>query len=199
TSWLKEKDVPAIYGVDTRVLTKKIQERGSMLGKLLARNPAAHSGRRLVIDTSLSATPSRASLPNSRSSWREDYLHLLHPSGRPIRVLFLDVGMKYNQIWCFINRGVEIKVLPWDYDFLSALEPYDGLFMSNGPGDPTLVSQTIARLSEAMERADKPIFGIQCLEHQLMALAAGATTSKMKYRNRGHTLTESALCRRSDI
>lgn len=215
-AWLKENGVPAIYGVDTRVLTKKIREKGSMLGKLLARNPGAHASRRLAINPPPSAAPSRASSPNSRSSWREDYLDipfsdpnrtnlvaavsiteprfykalgtpLLHPSGRPLRVLVLDVGMKYNQIRCFINRGVELKILPWNYDFLSESEPYDGLFVSNGPGDPTMVKETIARLSRAMERADRPIFGI-CLGHQLMALAAGATTSKMKYGNRGHNI-----------
>ncbi|KAJ3989224.1 hypothetical protein F5890DRAFT_1487470 [Lentinula detonsa] len=215
-TWLKENGVPAIYGVDTRVLTKKIREKGSMLGKLLARNRGAHTGRRLVINPPTSATPSRASSPNSSSAWREDFIDipfsnpnqknlvaavsiteprfykalgtpLLHPSGRPLRVLVLDVGMKYNQIRCFINRGIELKVLPWDYDFLSESEPYDGLFVSNGPGDPTMVTETIARLSKAMERADRPIFGI-CLGHQLMALAAGATTSKMKYGNRGHNI-----------
>ncbi|KAF9072427.1 hypothetical protein BDP27DRAFT_1391368 [Rhodocollybia butyracea] len=212
-AWLKENGVPAIYGVDTRSLTKKIREKGSMLGKLLARNPDASLGRRLAIKPPPS---SRASSPNSTSSWREDYLDipfrdpnhvnlvaavsiteprlykavgtpLLHPSGRPLRVLVVDVGMKYNQIRCFINRGVELKVVPWNYDFLSESEPYDGLFVSNGPGDPTMVKETVARLAKAMERADRPIFGI-CLGHQLMALAAGATTSKMKYGNRGHNI-----------
>ncbi|KAF5378956.1 hypothetical protein D9757_008752 [Collybiopsis confluens] len=212
-TWLKENDVPAIYGVDTRVLTKKIREKGSMLGKLLARNPSATAGRRLSLNPLAS---SRAPSPNSTGSWREDYLDipfsdpnqvnlvaavsitkprlyehigtpLLHPSGRPIRVLALDVGMKYNQIRCFINRGVQLKVVPWDYDFLADSEPYDGLFISNGPGDPTMVPEAIARLKKAMERADRPIFGI-CLGHQLLALAAGATTSKMKYGNRGHNI-----------
>lgn len=211
-AWLKESGIPAIYGVDTRVLTKKIREKGSMLGKLLARTPGTSIGRKLPIQQNLS----RSSSPNSSPSWREDYLDIpfsdpnqanlvavvsitvprlykpvtkpvLHPSGRPLRVLALDVGMKYNQIRCFVNRGVELKVLPWNYDFLSESEPYDGIFVSNGPGDPTMVKETISRLSKFMERADRPIFGI-CLGHQLIALAAGATTSKMKYGNRGHNI-----------
>ncbi|KAF5373135.1 hypothetical protein D9758_001533 [Tetrapyrgos nigripes] len=214
-AWLKENDVPAIYGVDTRVLTQKIREKGSMLGKILSRRPGNAAGRSVTQNFTPIQSSSRATSPHSASSWREDYVGVpftdpnqlnlvaavsitsprlykpttkprLHPSGRPLRVLTIDVGMKFNQIRCFINRGVELKVVPWDYDFLSDSE-YDGLFISNGPGDPTMVKETIARLSKAMERADRPIFGI-CLGHQLLALAAGATTSKMKYGNRGHNI-----------
>jgi len=95
--------------------------------------------------------------------------------------------MKYNQIRCFIQRGVELKVVPWNYDFLSDVEPYDGIFVSNGPGNPIFATETIQHLSKAMELGEWPIFGI-CLGHQLIALAAGAKTSKMKYGNRGHNI-----------
>ncbi|KIY73951.1 carbamoyl-phosphate synth [Cylindrobasidium torrendii FP15055 ss-10] len=217
-AWLKENGVPALYGVDTRLLTKKIREQGSMLGKLLARKPTSPAGRRLSLKTPTpSAAPSRASSPHGGPvHWREDYVDVpfsdpnqlnlvakvsitkpriyeptsaprLHPSGRPLRVLVIDVGMKFNQIRCFIERGVQLKVVPWDYDFLKDSEPYDGLFISNGPGDPSMLTETIGRLSKALKEASTPIFGI-CLGHQLLALAAGATTSKMKYGNRGHNI-----------
>lgn len=214
-TWLKENGVPAMYGIDTRALTKKIREKGSMLGKILARRPDASPGRVRAL-VAASAAPSRAASPSLTPAWREDYMDIpfsdpnqtnlvalvstsrpriyaptteprTHPSGRPLRVLAIDVGMKYNQIRCFIDRGVELKVVPWDYDFLLEAEPYDGIFLSNGPGDPTTLQSTISNLSKAMEKADRPIFGI-CLGHQLMALAAGATTSKMKYGNRGHNI-----------
>lgn len=219
-AWLKESGVPAIYGVDTRVLTKKIREQGSMLGRVLAKrlDPHVVAGRALVPN---SQPASRAASPGSLSSspnWREEYIDVplrdpnqdnlvavvstaspkvykpviaprMHPvEDRPLRVVAVDVGMKYNQIRCFTHRGVELKVVPWDYDYLAeSEEPFDGLFVSNGPGDPTMVEPTIVRLATAMEKADRPIFGI-CLGHQLLALAAGASTSKMKYGNRGHNI-----------
>ena len=213
-AWLKENGVPAIYGVDTRALTKKIRENGSMLAKVLARKPQAPRGRlRSLVPESQPV--SRSSSPPSLS-WREDYLDIpfhdpnqdnlvaavslpsprifqptikprLHPSGRTIRIIAVDVGMKYNQIRCFTNRGVELKVVPWNYDFAQDPEPYDGLFVSNGPGDPSMLTITIAALAHVMQKGDKPIFGI-CLGHQLLALATGAKTSKMKYGNRGHNI-----------
>lgn len=218
-SWLKENGIPAIYGVDTRALTKKIREKGSMLGRILCRKSTGNPDRfRALIPSSqpASRTQSRAQSQDSQS-WREDYIEidfrdpnqenlvsavsitesklykpqgsiLSHPSGRPIRILAIDVGMKYNQIRCFISRGTELKVVPWNYDFLADNEdPYDGIFVSNGPGDPTVLSETITRLRKAMGTISLPIFGI-CLGHQLLALAAGASTSKMKYGNRGHNI-----------
>jgi len=83
---------------------------------------------------------------------------------------------------------VEVEVVPWDYDFpkLAASE-YDGLFISNGPGDPSMLGKTVKNIQIAMEDGKTPVFGI-CLGHQLLARAAGCTTSKMKYGNRGHNI-----------
>jgi carbamoyl-phosphate synthase/aspartate carbamoyltransferase len=215
-AWLKENGVPAIYGVDTRALTKRIREKGSMLGRILARKADTPVGRSRFFSP-VSQPSSRAPSPTGASNWREEYIDVayndpnainlvdqvsikqprvypptvaprLHPSGRPLRVIAVDVGMKYNQIRCFTKRGVEVKVVPWDYNFnMSEEDAFDGLFLSNGPGDPTMVPTTIERIRRAMDKADRPIFGI-CLGHQLLALAAGARTSKMKYGNRGHNI-----------
>jgi carbamoyl-phosphate synthase/aspartate carbamoyltransferase len=93
--------------------------------------------------------------------------------------------MKYNQLRCFLKRGVEVLVCPWDYDFRS--ETYDGLFISNGPGDPAIMEPTVKRIAAALSENRTPVFGI-CLGHQLLARAAGAKTVKLKFGNRGHNI-----------
>lgn len=113
---------------------------------------------------------------------------LKHPSGRPVRVLCLDVGFKFNQLRCLLARGVEVLVVPWDYDFPTlAGKDYDGLFVSNGPGDPATLSATVQNLSKTIAEGRVPVFGI-CLGHQLISRAVGAKTMKMKFGNRGHNI-----------
>lgn len=114
-----------------------------------------------------------------------------HPSGRNLRIVVLDVGMKFNQIRCFTKRGVELKVLPWN-SHLPDPEPHDGLFISNGPGDPSTLSSVVEHIRNAINGAKYPIFGI-CLGHQLLSLAAGAKTEKMKFGNRGHNIPSTDL------
>ncbi|KZV98927.1 carbamoyl-phosphate synth [Exidia glandulosa HHB12029] len=215
--WLQESGVPAIYGVDTRALTKKIREKGSMLGRILARRADAQplADERAHAAKARSGLASRGGSPPWKEDWRASYIdapfrdpnsenlvavvstietrlykpdaapRLNSTSGKPLRVVAVDVGMKYNQIRCFTKRGVELKVVPWDYDFVS--EECDGIFVSNGPGDPQMATKTIEHLRAVLQKGDMPIFGI-CLGHQLLAIAAGATTSKMKYGNRGHNI-----------
>lgn len=105
-------------------------------------------------------------------------------NGSP-RICAVDCGLKLNQIRCFIKRGVRIDVVPWN----AKLDPknFDGLFLSNGPGDPQMCAETVANIKKVIKTSSKPIFGI-CLGHQLLATAAGCTTYKMKYGNRGHNL-----------
>ncbi|KAF9970688.1 hypothetical protein BGZ73_006562 [Actinomortierella ambigua] len=200
--WLKDNNIPAIYGIDTRAMTKKIRSKGVMLGKILF--PTS-----VVGPSKVSASPSDPAWmadyqnvewvdPNARNlvaevSLKEPKIYspdpakaLLGPNGKPLRILAVDVGMKFNQLRCFVSRGVEVKVVPWDYDF-NADKDYDGLFISNGPGDPVMASVTIGHLAKALEIARTPIFGI-CLGHQLLALASGAKTEKLKYGNRGHNI-----------
>ncbi|CAK7198527.1 Carbamoyl-phosphate synthase [Sporothrix eucalyptigena] len=119
---------------------------------------------------------------------------LLHPSGRVLRILCLDVGMKYNQLRCFLKRGVEVLVCPYDYDLerAAAANEYDGLFLSNGPGDPAMLDATVKNIAAVLAKNETPVFGI-CLGHQLLARASGARTTKMKFGNRGQNIPCTSL------
>lgn len=97
-------------------------------------------------------------------------------------VVLVDCGVKYNIIRCLLKRGVKVKRVPWDYDFTS--EECDGIFLSNGPGDPAQCEKTIENIRKVLDK-NIPIMGI-CLGNQLMARAAGAETYKLKYGHRSH-------------
>lgn len=166
-AWLKENKIPAIYGVDTRALTKKLREQGTMLGKIIVDNKDVPF-----------YDPSRENLV-ARVSTREV---TTYGKGK-YKILLVDCGVKYNIIRYLLQRDTTVIRVPWDYP-LDTLE-YDGLFISNGPGDPKLCDVTIDNLRKQMTNDDRPVFGI-CLGNQLMALASGADTYKLKYGHRSH-------------
>lgn len=106
-------------------------------------------------------------------------------SGSP-RICAVDCGLKLNQVRCFVKRGARVDVVPWDHSLND--NEYDGLFLSNGPGDPVMCKKTVENIRNVVNGGTKkPIFGI-CLGHQLLATAIGAKTYKLLYGNRGHNL-----------
>ncbi len=163
--WLKEKRIPAISGIDTRALTIRIRKHGVMLGKIIVNDEETEF-----------CDPNKENLVNSVSRKRP-----LELGDGKHRIIVLDCGIKNNILRCLLSRDVSLSVVPWDYDF--SREDYDGLFISNGPGDPTMCGPAIEHIKAAMEMG-KPAFGI-CLGNQLLALAAGAKTYKLKYGHRG--------------
>lgn len=166
--WLKEQKVPGIYGIDTRELTKVLREHGSMLGIIV---PDGETRNFPVEDPNL---VNQVALVSCKEVIR--YGH------GDKKVVLVDCGVKNNILRCFIRRGVELIRVPWDYDF-NTLD-YDGLFISNGPGNPALCGVTVAHIREALKK-DKPIFGI-CMGNQLLSVAGGASTYKLKYGHRSH-------------
>lgn len=164
--WLRRNKVPGVYGIDTRALTKRIREKGAMLGKL--EPEGSETG---FYD------PNKVNLVAEVSTSEKK----VYGSGK-YRIVLVDCGVKYNIIRNLLKRDTTIIRVPWNYDFHK--EEYDGLFLSNGPGDPKMCDITIANIRKSFGQ-DKPVFGI-CLGNQLMALASGADTYKLKYGHRSH-------------
>ena len=164
--WLREQHVPGICGIDTRALTRLIREEGAMPGRIDVEgchSEDGEAGRRSLVET---------------VSCREV---LRYGAGKK-RVVLVDCGVKHNILRCLIGRGIEVVRVPWNYDFTGM--DYDGLFLSNGPGDPAVCTETIGHIRTALT-GDRPVFGV-CLGSQLMALAAGAKTFKLPYGHRSH-------------
>ncbi len=163
--WLKDYNIPGIFNIDTRKLTKILREKGSMPGKI-------------IFDEEVeSYDPNEYNLVEQVSIKEKE----VYGNGK-YKILLIDCGVKYNIIRYLLERDTTVIRVPWDYDFLD--EEYDGLFISNGPGDPKQCDITIKNLNKAFKK-DVPIFGI-CLGNQLMGLAAGADTYKLKYGHRSH-------------
>lgn len=183
-TWLREQKVPGLFGIDTRALTKHLRRYGSMLGKIIidgdtepeAYDPNVHnliaetSCREAVVYTSLTERPTP--LP----------AELLPDEAGRKTVVLVDCGIKHNIIRCLLRRGLRVVRVPWDYDFNKV--PHDGLFVSNGPGNPDFAGITVEHLRTAL-RVGRPICGI-CMGNQLLAKAAGAITYKLKYGHRSH-------------
>jgi len=166
SEWLSEHNVPGIYGIDTRELTKKLRERGTMLGKIVYDNEDIEfedpNNRNLVAEVSLKEP-------------------IVYKKGKK-KIILIDCGAKNSIIRAFLRRNITVIRCPWDYDFLT--EKVDGIVISNGPGDPKMCQPTIDNVRRALER-NVPILGI-CLGSQILALAAGANTYKLKYGHRSH-------------
>jgi carbamoyl-phosphate synthase small subunit len=165
--WLAEQKVPYITGVDTRALTKRLRSQGVIPGAI----------------STLSTQPTEFE-DFSSINWVEKVsIKEPHYYGEGEKLIIaIDCGMKENIMRSLLNFPVRIKRVPHDYDFSE--EPFDGVFISNGPGDPELCQTTVQIVQKALAKK-KPIFGI-CLGIQLMALAVGAKTYKLPFGHRSH-------------
>ncbi len=163
-NWLKAYQIPALYGIDTRALTKKLRHAGTMLGKLL-----------IDADDIELYNPNQDNLV-SQVSLSEP---IEYGTGRK-KVILIDCGCKTQIVASLIKRGLRVKRVPWNYDF--SHEEFDGIMISNGPGDPKMNRTTILNVRRAFQ-FNKPIFGI-CLGNHILALAAGANTYKLKFGHR---------------
>lgn len=175
--WLKEEGIPGISDIDTRMITKRIRQKGAMKAR---------------IEVDLKATPpdfSKIQDPNKRHLVDEVSTKevKVYGKGNKTKVIAVDMGMKYNIIRQLVKRDVELTVVPWNYPFAAEMHKFDGLFLSNGPGDPNMCMETVRELEKVITCPDdqvKPIYGI-CMGNQLIGLAAGGKAEKLPFGNRG--------------
>lgn len=170
SDWLKREEIVGITGIDTRELTKVLRESGVMTGRIIIDGCDEEVAEEKYGEINFV----------DKVSCKEV---IRYNEGAGKKVVLVDCGVKHNIIRCLLRRGVEVIRVPWDYDYTSM--DYDGLFISNGPGNPDNCDAAVQILRKAMAQSDKPIFGI-CMGNQLLAKAAGASVYKLKYGHRSH-------------
>lgn len=173
--WLKHENVPAVTGIDTRTLTRRLREHGTMRGWLLP-------GKASRKDEQAAATGVEMS---------KELFQLVAPkqitkigSGSGPRVLLVDVGVKDNLIRSVVSRGAVVTRAPFTADLVSLANDADGVLLGNAPGDPKDLGPLVAQVRELLKRPSLPIFGV-CMGHQILGLACGGDTFKLPYGHRG--------------
>jgi carbamoyl-phosphate synthase small subunit len=176
--WLMEEGVPGILGLDTRALTQKLRNKGALLGIVKVSDSAINEGS-LTTQISNLQDPNRQNLVE-RVSVKEP---VFYEGKRQSTIVVLDCGVKLGIVRSLLTRGTTVVRVPHDFpiDKILALNP-DGIIISNGPGDPSLNVATI-ELARNLIETELPILGI-CLGAQILGLAAGAKTYKLKFGHR---------------
>ena len=189
-SWCERYGVPGITGVDTRAITTLLRDQGTTLGRIA-----------VGAESTLPAPkpeeywdPSEENLVNQASTKKP---YVLNPEG-DIKIAVLDFGAKANIMRSLVRRGAAVHVLPWNYDFNTIRDNYDGLFLTNGPGDPKHCIEAALKLRKTLEEWKKPVFGI-CMGHQVIGIAAGLDAYRMTFGNRGHNQPVLALASSGSI
>jgi len=200
--WLQREHIAGITGIDTRALTKRLRENGVMIGTISIEGQAdapkaLYEGVNFVDKVStkevIRYSPTTPNFDLQKTSEKSNISYTQNtknPEPLP-KVVLVDCGVKHNIIRCLLRRGVEIIRVPWNYDF-NTLE-FDGLFLSNGPGDPDTCMEAVEHIRQFMAVEEskqdparvRPLMGI-CMGNQLLGKAAGATIYKLKYGHRSH-------------
>ena len=167
-SWCHGQQIPAIMNVDTRALTQMLRDQGSTLGQIAVDGNQVPftdpNHRNLVAEVSTSTVK-------------------VYNRGGDVKIALIDCGVKQNIIRCLAQRGAEVHLVPHDYD-VSKHSEYDGIFISNGPGNPAYCTETVRNIRK-LYKQHRPIFGI-CMGNLLMGEAAGISSYKLQFGNRSH-------------
>ena len=184
-AYLKQQGIVGVTGIDTRTLTRHIRDVGAQMAAVGTEDAATLHDRAIAAPpmtglnlTGEVTTPKTYQWTEGSGVWSKQ-----REGARPWHVVAMDFGIKLNILRCLVDAGCKVTVVPASASAgdVMALNP-DGIFLSNGPGDPAAVSDGIATVSELL--GQRPIFGI-CLGHQLMSLALGGSSYKLKFGHRG--------------
>ncbi len=182
TQWLEDKNISGISGIDTRELTQYLRDNGSQMGQIISHENFNKQNNTVTFTEN----------SNDKNLVAEVSTHEIKtytPKNSIARVAVFDFGIKLNIIREFLKRDIEVVLLPWDsdittQDFQESNEKFDGIFFSNGPGNPETIANTVKKnILFALENTI-PLWGI-CLGNQILSLAIGGKTKKMKFGNRG--------------
>jgi carbamoyl-phosphate synthase small subunit len=175
SEYLEENDIPGIYGLDTRKLTRSIRDKGSR--KVIITDAKTSKEEALKKLKKYNIPKDAVAKVSSKKKWYS------RTANAEFNIVAVDCGIKLNIIRSLNKRGCNVTVVPYNTPFkkIQELKP-DGIFLSNGPGDPEDVVEVIDLVKKA--RGKYPIFGI-CLGHQMISLAYGAKTYKLKFGHRG--------------
>jgi carbamoyl-phosphate synthase small subunit len=172
--WLKQDGIPAVQGIDTRTLTRRLREHGTMKGWLVPVEIDDEEARRTAAAVDM----------------RSEVFHAVAPSepirydGGDLSILAIDVGIKDNIIRSLLRRGATVIRAPWHAELAPIAAGVDGIVIGNGPGDPKDLSTLVAQVRGLLDAFEGPVFGI-CLGNQILTLAAGGDTYKLPYGHRG--------------
>ena len=178
SEWCAREGVPAISGVDTRAIVTYLREQGSSLARITIGEEYDADEDEAFVD------PEQIHLVRQVSTKQPFHVN---SSNGDLHVAVIDCGVKENILRSLVGRGASVTAFPYDYPIHKVAHHFDGVFVTNGPGDPTHCQSTVYNLRRLIETSQVPIMGI-CLGHQLLALSAGAKTIKLKYGNRAHNI-----------
>ena len=187
--WLESESVPGVTGIDTRTLTRRLREEGTMAGWLFPATMSLDDAKKDADAVDMSDEVFKLVAPDDAIDYG---------SGRP-GILLVDVGAKDNMVRSLLAHGASVRRVPWHADLAKEAEAADGIIVGNGPGDPSDLGPLVEQLRGLLSSHRKPIFGI-CLGHQILALAAGGKTFKLPYGHRGvNQPVQDLMTRRSYI
>jgi carbamoyl-phosphate synthase small subunit len=166
SQWLKEEKIPALEIKDTRLLAQILRDKGVQLAKIVFKDEINFYD------------PNKDNLVDRVSAKK------VEKTGEGLKtVVLIDCGVKENIKRSLLKRNVRLITVPWDFDIFNLKEKFDGVVVSNGPGDPKMCQATIKTVKKVLEKR-MPLLGI-CLGNQILALASGGDTYKMKFGHRG--------------